>query len=116
MHGAHADEFAVSGAFPGDEAVDALHLMGGGGGGKDHRAADPGLFVFREKIRHGAEAVGQILGGQQLLVVGVGVKPPGSLNGRFGDLVRENMHMGVDDLHLLYLGMENTIKNLSRRP
>ena len=99
VHRSHTDKLAVRGTFAGDKAVDALHLVGSGGGGEHHRTGDPGLTLLLQQIGYRTAAAGQIGGSVHLVIVRLCVEMTGGLHGRFGDLVGENVNMSVDDFH-----------------
>ena len=78
----------ISGVGGEDEAIDGFHLSGGGGHGMGHKPAYPGAIHARQ-------------GGGKLSVQRHGniIEFPYGPGGLFGDFIRENMHVKIDDVH-----------------
>ena len=90
VEGAAGDELRMGLRLLEDVAVDVLHLGGGGGGGEHQGVADPRLAEHVHQLLDAAVVVGGL--GQVKVV-------RGGHGGLPGDLVGEDVGVGVDDSH-----------------
>ena len=99
VHGADTDERRILSAGVADEAVDDLHLVGGGRRGKDHRAVNAVFFHTGQQIVNSPGQMAKADGGGDLLVAGAFIKAVGSEDCRKGNAGLKNVNMGVDNEH-----------------